>query len=230
VGTRPKLEWTRNRVLAAIALALGVLAIPGNPYRGHAVRLDTQELATIVGGKVDHVSATELADWIVQNRTDYRLVDVRDPAEFDAWHIPTAENVPIAALPDAGLGRNEKIVLVSEGGIHSAQAWFLLKAQGYAGAYILFGGLEAWKDEVLYPVAPSNPTREQASAFERAAHVARFFGGSPRAAGSDSATAALLLPPPVAPASGAAVTPGRAPTPPAGAKPAPVRKKKKEGC
>jgi rhodanese-related sulfurtransferase len=215
---------TRNQALALAALALGLLTLAGNPYRGSRVTIDTKELATIVGTTVDHVTANELADWIIRGASDYRLIDLRSPEEFARHHIPTAENVPIAQLPDYGLARDEKIVLYSEGGIHSAQAWFLLEAQKYRGAYILFGGLEAWNDEVLYPTAPSSPSPQETAAFERAAQVSRFFGGSPRAAAdtSGSAGAPLLA----APLPTAAVA---APAPPAGAG-MPRKKAKKEGC
>lgn len=223
--TRP--HWTLKRALVAAALLLGVVAIAGDPYRGSTVRLDTQELATIVDSKVDHVTVQELADWIIQGRTDYRLVDLRSEPEYAAYHVPTAENVPVAQLPGYGLGRNEKIVLYSEGGIHSAQAWFLLRAQKYPGAYILFGGLEAWKDEVLYPVAPdTTATPQQRVAFERTAQVARFFGGGPRAA--MAAGSGSLIPMPAAPSAPAAkVAPPQAP---AGGGAAAPKKKRKEGC
>lgn len=204
-----------NRVLAITALGLGVLALAGNPYRGHSVRVDAQELATIVGTEADHVTPGELADWILRGVTDYRLIDLRSPAAYAQYHIPTAENAPMAELPDYPLARNEKIVLYSDGGIHSAQAWFLLKAQRYPGAYILKGGLEAWNDEVLYPALPSHPSPQEAARFERAIQVSRFFGGTPGAAGDSVAraprpTLRQTLPPPVTP---------------------PARKKaKKEGC
>lgn len=212
-----------NQALALAALALGVLALAGNPYRGHRVTVDTQELAVIVGTTVDHVTPQQLAGWIIAGATDYRLVDLRSPAEFAQYHIPTAENVPIAQLPDYGLARNEKIVLYSEGGIHSAQAWFLLKAEKYAGAYILFGGLEAWQDEVLRPVAPARPTAQETAAFERSVQVARFFGGAPRAADSTGAAPA--------PALLAAPAPSASPAPPPPAPAGPAKKKaKREGC
>jgi rhodanese-related sulfurtransferase len=44
-------------------------------------------------------------------------------------HIPTAELVELRDLHDYPLYHNEKIVLYSDGGIHSAQAWFLLRAE-----------------------------------------------------------------------------------------------------
>jgi rhodanese-related sulfurtransferase len=221
-------QWTPNRALAAAALLLGVIAIAGNPYRGSTVRLDTQELATIVSTEVDHVTPQELADWIIQGRTDYRLIDLRTGKDFEGYHIPTAENVPVAQLPGYGLGRNDRVVLYSEGGIHSAQAWFLLKAQRYPGVYILLGGLEAWKDEVLYPVAPAAATPQMNAAFERDAQVARFFGGGPRAATAAADSGALMALPALPTTPGAGIAP---PRPPAAGGPArPAAKKRKEGC
>ena len=219
-------RWTLRRGLAAAALALGLLALAGDPVRGHRVTLDTQELATIVGAKVDHVTPAELADWIVRGASDYRLIDLRDEPEYAAYHIPTAENVPIARLPEYGLRRNEKIVLYSEGGIHSAQGWMLMRAEGYTGVTILFGGLEAWKDEVVFPIAPATPAPEEAARFERAVQVARFFGGQPRAAADTTGAAAPALaiaaPASPAPALSSPAAPAR--------KGGPVARKKKEGC
>lgn len=223
MAARFRFEWTLRRSLAAAALALGALAMAGNPVRGHVVTLDTKELAAIVGGEVDHVSPAELADWIVRGAPDYRLVDLRPEAEFAAYHIPTAENVPITQLPDWGLARNEKVVLYSEGGIHSAQAWMLMRAQGYKGVYMLRDGLEGWKEQVVFPVAPANPDAREAARFERAAQLARFFGGQPRAAGAaDAGAPALTIAPPAAPGASPA-TPARKGGPPAA-------RKKKEGC
>ena len=91
----PSIRRTTNRVLAAIALGLGVIALAGNPLPSHTVRIDTQELATIVSSEVDHVEPAELADWILRGATDYRLVDLRLPEAYAAYHIPTAENVPL---------------------------------------------------------------------------------------------------------------------------------------
>ena len=59
--------------LAIVALVLGVLALFGDPYRGGVVAVDTRELARIVETRQDHVSAAELADWIVADRLRARL-------------------------------------------------------------------------------------------------------------------------------------------------------------
>jgi rhodanese-related sulfurtransferase len=180
--------------LALVALVLGVGALFGDPIGGGSVRINTEELAVIVETEVDHVSVHELADWIIQQKTDYRLIDVRDPTSYADYHIPTAENVGITGLAEYSLARTEKVVLYSNGGLHSAQAWFLLKAKNYPGVYMLFGGLEAWKDEILFPEISAEATSEEIAGFEQARFVSSFFGGSPRTDGAMAATAQVIMP------------------------------------
>ena len=148
-------------------------------------------------------------------------MDVRDEKAFAEYHIPTAENVPLATVTDGTLGRTDKIVLYGDGGIHAAQAWMVLKGRGFTRVYTLLEGLDAWKDDVLFPVMPQSPTPEQQAQFERSAQVAKFFGGQPRAAAAPGAEPIALPTQAVAPA----VAP---PTLPSGAGGGP--KKKREGC
>ena len=209
---------TLNQKLAVLVIALGALALFSVPHRGPVVTLDTRELAQIVEKEVDHVTPSELAAWIVQGRSDYRLVDLRAAPDYAAYHIPTAENVTVASLPEFPFQRNEKIVLYSDGGIHAAQAWMLMQAQGYRAVYTVLGGLDGWKDDVLYPVLPAQASSPERARFERAVALARFFGGEPRAEGGTAASAPMELPKQVAPAPSGAVSP------------AAPRKKKKEGC
>lgn len=214
---------SRNQKLAllAVALGLGALAI-GGPRAGQ-ITLDERELAAIVEGEVDHVTPDELADWIVAGRQDFRLIDLRSAAEFAEYHIPQAENLAITALADSDLARNEKIVLYSAEGIHSAQAWFLLRAKKFPAVYILLGGLKQWSEQVVYPETPADSANPaERIAFAGAAERARFFGGAPRAAaGPDSAGSAPTLVAPALPR----VAPPSTPVP-AGT----AAKKKKEGC
>lgn len=216
-----RLSLSQRLALLAGVLGLGALLI-GTPGSQGTVKLDERELAAIVEGEVDHVTPDELADWIVAGRQDYRLIDLRPEADFTAYHIPTAERLSITELPDAELPRNEKILLYSAEGIHSAQAWFLLKAKDYPAVYILLGGLKQWNEQVIYPVDPG-PAAAPADriAFAKAAERARYFGGGPLAAAAPGAPGAQIAPPPPPVAK---VAP---PALPAGAAPA---KKKKEGC
>jgi rhodanese-related sulfurtransferase len=219
----PEFAWNLapRRRLALVAFVLGLLAAFGpSPYRGAAATVNTKEAAIQMATGTDQVGVTALADWIIQGRADFRVVDLRSAADYAVYHVPPAENVPVAALTASSLQRNEKIVLYAEDGARAAQAWMLLKARGFRGVYILRGGLEAWKDSVLFPRMAADATPEQVVDFAKRREVSRFFGGAPQAASGDSTSQQT-----------AAVMPKLSmPTPTAAAAAGPPKKKKKEGC
>ena len=214
-------KLTLNQKLGLLALALGAIAVFANVAPDHVVKVNARELLTSVERTEDHVTPGDLAAWIIEGRSGYRLVDIRDEKAYAEYHIPGAENVPLATVLDGALARTDKIVLYGNGGIHAAQAWMVLKGRGYTQVYTLLEGLDAWKDQVLFPVMPQSPTPEQQAQFERAAHVARFFGGQPRAAAAPGSE-------PMALPTQAAMPAVAPPTLPAGAGGGP--KKKREGC
>ncbi len=225
------MKWptlTLNQKLGALALALGAVALLSQPHRGPYVKLDARELAMIVDKEVDHVKPAELAAWIIEGRSDYRLLDLRSEAAYAQYHIPTAENVPLAGLGDLAVSPGEKIVLYSEGGIHGAQAWMLMRARGFTNVYTVLLGLDGWKDDVLFPVLPADASPQDRARFERTAAVAKFFGGQARvgseaAAGSEPGLPAMSAPAPSEMPKLAPPVPGKAPAPM-------TPRKKKEGC
>jgi hypothetical protein len=216
-----------NQKLAALAFLLGLGALFISPARGGAVSIRPDELARIVQTEIDHVTTDDLADWIMQGRADYRLIDLRDEKAYAEYHIPGAEHFPITRLADASLARNERIVLYSDGGIHSAQAWFLLRARGYQGVYILRGGLDEWRDTVLFPVLATASGSFEARRNERLQARAVHFGGQARVSTGESPEPVPVAAGPV-PVTAAPVV--AAPAPPPGAPAPATKKKKKEGC
>ena len=90
-------QLSLNQRLGVVAFVLGLGALFASPRPVGTVTLDARELALITQGKLDHVSAEELADWIIQGRGDYRLIDVREAADYAEYHIPTAENASLAS-------------------------------------------------------------------------------------------------------------------------------------
>ncbi len=208
--------------LAAVALFLGFTAfIISDPFQNSTAKINSKDLAYMVQNEVDHVNVDDLADWIIKGKSDYRLIDIRSEKEFSNYSIPGSENIPINSLLDGNLSRNEKIILYSEGGIHSAQAWFLLKAKEFKNVYILRGGLEEWNDVVLFPKLSANASEQEKARFEISSAVSRYFGGTPQLISGESASAVALQPSvPSAPKIKA----------PASSSPGGAKKKKREGC
>ncbi|PTY06596.1 hypothetical protein DB347_11185 [Opitutaceae bacterium EW11] len=219
----PTLRVTPVRAFAVSLVALGAFAaIGGSPYRSPVGKVDVRELALEAGTKTDHVSAPDLADWIIEGRNDFILVDVREAKDFAEYHIPGAINVPLASLSGDFADRNERIVFYSDGGIHAAQAWLLLRSLGYRGVYLLFGGLEEWKDSVLFPTAPAAAaSASEQIAFAKRAAVSKYFGGAVQGASASPGPAVPTAP---------KLTPAVPTDAPASPPPAAAKKKKKEGC
>ena len=124
----------------------------------------------MIAREEDHVTALELAMWIHDRKPGLRIIDVREPEEFAAYQIPTAENVPLAQFSRLSVKPENTVVLYSGGGAHAAQAWVFIRAMGHRQVFFLSGGLNEWIDDVMNPVA-STP-------------ITRYFGGVARPEGS----------------------------------------------
>jgi rhodanese-related sulfurtransferase len=169
---------TTNQKLGGVALVLGFIALfAGNPYGGTTIKVNEKDLALSTVGNSDKVSVTELADWIIKNKADFELVDLRSEEKFTEYSIPNSQCIPLVQLSSSELQRNQKIIFFSDDDVVSSQAWFILKSKNYKGVYILDGGLNAWKEKVLFPKAPINGSKDELAQFEKMKEVAKYFGG-----------------------------------------------------
>jgi adenylyltransferase/sulfurtransferase len=75
-----------------------------------------------------------------------RLVDVREPHEWEISRISGAELIPLDVLPSrlSELPQTEPIVLYCKTGVRSAEALALLKQSGFSTAKHLGGGINAY--------------------------------------------------------------------------------------
>ena len=183
--------------LAFVALILGFIAVfAGSPYLGSKVKVNTKELALSTIKNFDKVNVYELADWIIKEKSDYTLVDLRDEKEFTEYFIPTAINIPLETLPESGLLRNQKIILYADNDLKAAQAWFILKSNDYKGVYLLDGGLDKWKDEILFPNLAADATPEQIVEFEKLKEICKYFGGQVQTGITETVDTKIKLPTP----------------------------------
>lgn len=164
--------------LALIAILLGVVALfAGDPYDGNSVKVNVKDIALSTVKNSDKINPVDLADWIIQGKADYILVDLRTPDKYSDYTLPESENIPLVELPNSDLLRNQKIILFSDDEVAAAQGWFILKAKKYNSVYILEGGLNGWKDKVVFPRIPANPTKDQLAEMEKKRMIAQYFGG-----------------------------------------------------
>ena len=84
------------------------------------------------------------------------VVDVREPGEYAAGHVPGAVLIPLAVLPVRAheLPRNRRLHVICASGGRSAQAAEWLAAAGW-DAVSVAGGTAAWQ-RAGYPVITGN--------------------------------------------------------------------------
>jgi rhodanese-related sulfurtransferase len=163
--------------IVALGLGLGAAVVGSRPTSG---RIDVALLARAVANEDDHVTAIELAQWIRARRAGLRIIDLRSATDFDSLHIPGAEQATIDTLDRIRFKSGETIVLYSEGGAHSAQAWVFLRALGQSDVFFLRGGIYEWLGDVLSPGLPVDATDSEREAFAKSSELSRYFGGQPR--------------------------------------------------
>lgn len=173
-----------EKKLAFTALILGFLALfTGSPYNNHSFELNAKDYLYKVDASGSKVDPLELADWIIQGKSDFTIVDLRTEEEFTKYYIPTSQNIPTASLLESGLLRNEKIILYGSDEVETAQASMILKSRDYKGVYILDGGIDSWKEKVLFPSVPADGSKEAIEEYRKIVEVSKYFGGTPQTSG-----------------------------------------------
>ncbi len=83
----------------------------------------------------------------------YIFIDIRNPREYDNFHIEGAVNIPMQrVLDDTYIPylKNEKTkVLYSDDSIDADQVRLLLTQYGYENLMVLQGGAKYWKENML---------------------------------------------------------------------------------
>ncbi len=95
-------------------------------------------------------------EWLAANAHAGRLVDVREPGEFDGelGHVPGAELVPLGAIEGVAerWDRASPLLLICRSGGRSGKAALALAARGFGKVASLRGGMLAW-NALRLPVA-----------------------------------------------------------------------------
>ena len=104
----------------------------------------------------------EIMPWDLEERRaanpELLILDVREPYEFYAMHIPGSINVPRGILesacewdyeetvPELVTGRDREIVVVCRSGYRSILATHVMQVLGFTNVASLQTGLRGWKD------------------------------------------------------------------------------------
>ena len=128
-------------LLLAMAFSLVLLTACGGGETA-APAVEEIDLATLPDSvDVDTVEA------IRQNPGVY-LLDVREPDEYAAGHIPGITLIPMGEVAArlAELPRDKEIIVTCRTGNRSGQVADLLREQGFSNVHNMTGGIVAWQE------------------------------------------------------------------------------------
>lgn len=96
------------------------------------------------GYAVTEIDIATAASWMFAAQT--AIVDVREPGEYEAGHVPGAVNIPQSELADRldEVPREREVVMICQSGARSLRSAQFLKQVGYPRVINLKGGTAAW--------------------------------------------------------------------------------------
>ena len=126
------------------------------------------------------MSVEDLATALIEQRGDFKLIDVRMPEEFENGSIADAVNIPIAQLVAqdvlSSLPTDRKVIVYSNGSENAAKATVMLRLSGI-DAHLLTGGYNAWHKRILNPdISAAELDGESLKVSEQRAYACYFVG------------------------------------------------------
>lgn len=125
-------------------------------------RLDNREVQIV---------PVELLDYMKNDLVRTILIDVRDEADFNLFHLIDAQHLDVLDLP--GKIRREYLqatsntlfVLMSNDEERATEAWKIMRSEAIENVYILDGGVNNWLDTFVELVNHSEPLVEDGPIF-----------------------------------------------------------------
>ncbi len=143
------MKWKIGGAVFAVLVGIGVFFL-GQPTPDELAARMAPDLEARLKSREVQIDPGELLDLIYNDNAAVKILDVRDEADFNLFHIIDAERVTMDQARDykwaKSLPPNTVLVLTSNDEKRATLAWRLLSARGVANLYILEGGINYWLD------------------------------------------------------------------------------------
>lgn len=135
-------------------LGVSVLIAPALTLSGCAVFVRQQAVLEPTRMVLVGIGDVEVAEARDLSAMGVPVIDVREPHEFQAGHVPGARNLPLGSLDAwaAELDPEGSYVLICRSGRRSQKAMEALEARGFKNLRNVTGGMLSWEREG-YPVS-----------------------------------------------------------------------------
>jgi len=142
----PKWRYAAAGTLVLGAIALIFIGQPTSAERWDRISAEKQAL---LDQRVVQIHPGELLDLTADNQIKVVMLDVRNEADFNIFHILDARHVPLEELPNIVSDlhfepENTVFVTMSNDETAATEAWKFLIAESVPNVYILEGGINNW--------------------------------------------------------------------------------------
>lgn len=173
LNREPKVRYAGAGLLALGAAALIFIGQPTAADKWQAMAAVKEPL---LAERAVQIDPGELLDALHNDALKVILLDVRPEADYNLFHIPDAQRVTLAGLPDLIPGlllkpSNTLFVTMSNDETAATAAWKLLTAESVPNVYILAGGVNGWLDTF----AGADPTLRKSAAAAADDHLRYEF-------------------------------------------------------
>ena len=170
--------FTMNKTLVLTAILFALFAtLTSKSYYHLASIQDSIEEQVFDGYKIQKLGVHKLANWIMEKKKDYTILDIRSIKDYEKYHIPFSRNLNQTLLPDLKDNLTKKIVIYDDSDNIPLGILSWLRKKGVFEIYILKGGLISWRQAVLFPDLSYTGLNE--SEIKTVKKMSYYFGGEP---------------------------------------------------
>ncbi len=150
-GTKPDKSKTKYKLIgaASISVLALIVAFIGQPTPLERYQKFFPDKAEQLANREVQIEPPELLSYIANDHVRTVMLDVRDEADYNLFHIKDAKNVSIDELPQLSkelmkMPANTLFVVMSNDEARATEAWKILVGESVDNVYILEGGINNW--------------------------------------------------------------------------------------
>jgi len=142
----PKARYVGAGVFVVLAFVIAAIGQPTTEDRWAMLAPEKQPL---LDQRAYQASPPELLHYMHEHKLNLVMIDVRDEADYNIFHLLDAEHIPLAGLKDhidsfIAMPANTLFVLMSNDETAATEAWKTMAAESVPNVYILEGGINNW--------------------------------------------------------------------------------------
>lgn len=183
----------RYLLLAGIIIALGV-GILFMPAKDTAKQTQPELLLAAIDDPSRFLTTDDITDRLVKKDPALMLIDIRPAAQFNAFAIPGAINIPVDSLLSVSAQEmlNQKEmdkVFYSNSDVTSDQVWIICKRMKLQRIYVMQGGVNKWFSTIVKAEKPAESAPKEAfDLYQFRIAACQHFFGSPEMAAAPKVT------------------------------------------